>query len=86
MARKSRPTGKQLLRQYLKMQIARSALRAQQSALTALAEKACGHDEVVEHDGRIYKVRVSYGVFPVVGVENLGTVAEFNSLLGEAGS
>lgn len=86
MARKSRSTGKQLLRQYLKTQTARSVLGKQQSVLTTLAKKACGHEEVVEHDGRIYKVRVSYGVFPVVDVENLGTVAEFSSLLGETAS
>lgn len=83
MVREFKPTGKQLLRQHLKVQKAQSALRAQESVLVTLSQKARGHEEVVEHDGRIYKIKVSHGHFPIVDIEHLGTIAEFNSLLGE---
>lgn len=83
MAREFKPTGKQLLKQRLKVQKAQSALNVQQSLLHSLAEKTRGLEEIVEHDGRIYKIKVSYGVFPNVEFEHLGTAAEFNALLGE---
>lgn len=85
MAREFKPTGKQLLKQRLKVQKAQSALNVQQSLLHSLAAKARGHEEIVEHDGRVYKVAVGNGAFPSVNFEHLGSVAEFNDLLKEAG-
>jgi histidine ammonia-lyase len=82
MPKEFKPTGKQLLRQHLKVQKAQSALVVQKSLLSTLAKKAQGLEEIVEHDGRVYKIIVSFGHFPVVDVEHLGTLAEFNRVLG----